>query len=85
MLLKLIFSLIKFTAGLAYKTIVLDGDDVDDIRIDAEGNGYILTVVISQDASDVFDNPDDAFPIAVTSPEVDLWLDTTIPASVNIQ
>ena len=70
-------------AGLAYKTIVADADDVDDIRIDSDGNGFILTVVISQDASDVFDNPNDAFPIAVTSPGVDLWLDTTIPASVQ--
>ena len=64
-------------AGLAYKTIVGDADDVDDIRIDEIGpNEYLLKVEISQGDSDIFNNPDDDFPLDAVVPGVDLWLDT---------
>ena len=62
---------------LAYKTVVADSDDVDNIRIyKVKDNLYILEVTISQDADDIFNNPDDDAPADTTIEGVDVWLDT---------
>lgn len=67
----------------AYKTIVQDANDVDDINItQVASNEYELEIVITSDQSDIIDT-DEAQDVAV--PYADVWGDLPYPQSASTQ
>mgnify|MGYP003144468499 CR=1 FL=1 len=69
---------------LAYKTVLTDSDDVDNIEISELSLAtYELEITISQDANDIFNNPDDDADEDATVEGADVWLDTPMQGIAN--
>lgn len=69
--------------GLAYKIVVTDENDVDDINIINEGDPdtYLLTITFTQDANDVYNNPDDDISEDIVIGNTQFWTD--LPLAPN--